>query len=228
MSEKIYIQYPVYRYAEPETEDCFNEMMKYMIAKGYEVYFDKPRGESMITRIRNRCLSRAIGSKTEFDWIMHIDSDLVFDPDLIERLLSHGKDAVGAIYRVKDYKRMYSSSVPKGKEDIHWKDNKLDMYNGLTEMKYVSGGCFLVNMKVIKKLIEKYQDLKYYDDFSNKVIYGFYNPLIREFRGKKRLLSEDWSFCERIRESGFQIWADTDIIVGHLMTAPLFFEGKVT
>ena len=84
----------------------------------------------------------------------------------------------------------------------------------------------LINMSVIMEMVEKFSDLKYYDDYSDEECWGLYNPIILEDMGKNRLLSEDWSICERMFQMGVKMYADTDIRIGHLHTQALMFPKR--
>lgn len=218
----IYISRPVYRYAEPESQQCLEKMMMYMAGKKYRIGLDSPVGESMITRIRNRSLGRFIRDGS-FDWFMSIDSDMIFDKDLLEKLLDSKKEVIGGIYRVKSSK-IASACAPVQKPGTAWRDKKITMNNGVQEMWYLSGGCMLINMSIIMEMVSKFPELKYYDDYSDEEIWGLYNPMvIKDSEGKNRLLSEDYSFCERMSQIGVKLFADTDIRLGHMMMTVLTF-----
>jgi hypothetical protein len=32
----------------------------------------------------------------------------------------------------------------------------------------------------------------------------------------KNTVSEDWDFCAKARSKGFEVWADTDVVCGHI------------
>ena len=216
----IFISYPVYRYPEPKSKACLEKMIMYMSEKKHRVGFDDIGG-SMITRVRNRSLGKFIRDGS-FDWFLSIDSDIVFNKDLLEVLLSHKKEVIGGVYRVKSNK-IASAITPIQDPDVDWRDKTIEMNKGVQEMRYLSGGCTLVNMSIIMELVEKNPDLKYYDDYSDEECWGLYNPMIIEHKGRNRLLSEDWSFCQRISNIGSNLFADTDIRLGHLMMTPLVF-----
>jgi hypothetical protein len=200
------------------------EMIMYMSEKKHRIGFDE-LGGSMITRVRNRSISRFIRDGS-FDWFLSIDSDMVFDKELLEVLLSHKKEVIGAVYRAKSNK-IESTCASAQNPDVDWREKSVVMNKGVQEMRYLSGGCMLINMSVIMEMVEKFPDLKYYDDFNDEECWGFYNPLIIKHNGMNRLLSEDWSICERIYQMGIPFFADTDLRVGHLhMTALTFPKAK--
>jgi hypothetical protein len=59
---------------------------------------------------------------------------------------------------------------------------------------------------------------------SNKKVYGLYIPMLKTIHLQnktiKKYLSEDWSFCERWRDLGGQIFADTSIVLKHYGEKP--------
>jgi hypothetical protein len=210
----IFIIYPIYKYAEPDSERCLEKMIQYMSEKGYRIGLDKPIGESLVTRARNRSLGKFVRDGN-FDWFLSIDSDIVFNESLLEVLLSHKKEVIGAVYRVKQNK-IVAACVPI-------KDEKIEMNKGLQEMRFLSAGCMLINMSVIMEMVEKYSELKYYDDYSDEEIWGLYNLMIVKHKNKNRLLSEDWSFCRRMSDIGVNLYVDTNVRLGHMMMTPLVF-----
>lgn len=216
----IFISYPIYRYPEPQSKRCLEKMMMYMSQKKHRIGLDD-LGGSMITRVRNRSLGKFIRDGS-FDYFMSIDSDMVFDEDLLEKLIDHKKEVIGAIYRVKQNK-IAAACASVQSPDVEWRDKTIEMNKGVQEMRYLSGGCMLVSISVIIEMISKYPELKYYDDYSDEECWALYNPILIEQKGKKRLLSEDWALCERMSQIGVKLFADTDVRMGHLMMTALTF-----
>ena len=219
----IFVSYPIYRYPEPKSKKCLESMMMYMSEKKHRIGLDE-LGGSMITRVRNRSISRFIRDGS-FDWFLSIDSDMVFDKESIEILLSHNKEVIGAVYRAKS-NALESTSAAVENPEVNWNSKAVLINSGIQEMQYLASGFMLVHMSVIMDLVEKNPDLKYYDDFNDEECWALYNPIIVEHKGMNRLLSEDWSFSKRITDIGCKIYADTDMRVGHLHTTALTFPKK--
>jgi len=59
-----------------------------------------------------------------------------------------------------------------------------------------------------------------------RVLEAIPSPIWEISKYRKDLQSTDLIFCEKVRESGFQIWADLDLRVGHMIVAPVFPEKK--
>jgi len=55
---------------------------------------------------------------------------------------------------------------------------------------------------------------------SGKKVYGLYIPMLKQIvttnKTVTKYLSEDWSLCQRWRDLGGQIFADTSIVLNHI------------
>ena len=45
--------------------------------------------------------------------------------------------------------------------------------------------------------------------------WNFFAPFVVETENGVEYLSEDWAFCERVRQVGLQVWADPSVWLGH-------------
>jgi len=144
----------------------------------------------MITHESRNALAK-IAVDRGFTHLMMIDSDHVFDKDLIHTLLLYKKDIVGVrAYRrcaphypcifVKDQKMKETDAMTF--VDAH------DM--GLMVTDAVGFGAVLINVDVLKKMTYPY--------------FYFTNT------------GEDFNFCRDARNLGFKIHVDTDIEIGHV------------
>jgi hypothetical protein len=96
--------------------------------------------------------------------------------------------------------------------------------SGLKEVRWLSSGCWCLKRSGVEKMVKAYPDLTYYgdDNVVGKTIHGLYLPMIydlEEDEDKKRykkLLSEDWSYCQRWLDIGGKIYADTSIALKHI------------
>lgn len=144
---------------------------------------------SIVAMARNQAVAEARRHAVEY--VLFLDSDMVFPRTTLHRLLRHGKDIVGATYkkRVEPYSILGSAleKTPTCNE------------NGLTEMRHLPTGCLLIRMAVFEMLPPPY--FRFLNDESAGVICG-----------------EDYVFCDRAREAGFRIWCDTTLSqdIGHI------------
>ena len=89
------------------------------------------------------------------------------------------------------------------------KENKRCKETNLLEVERVGTGFMMIKRELIKKLAKKYKKLIYKEN--GKKGYGMFETMIKN----KELISEDYSFCERVREIGEKVYVDTDIQLTH-------------
>jgi glycosyltransferase involved in cell wall biosynthesis len=144
---------------------------------------------SIVAIARNNGIKRA--QELETDFILFLDSDMVFPRTTLHRLLLHRKDIVGATYT----KRVAPYSIL----GLALDSTPVCDARGLTEMRHLPTGCLLIRMEVFKSLSQPY--------------FRFLND---EKTGE--IMGEDYVFCDRAREAGFGIWCDTTLSqeIGHI------------
>ena len=174
----------------------------------------------MISRVRNVHLSTFINDYQEYDYFISIDSDLeivnrFWNNNIFTKLVAHNKDFVGGLYSLKRSDKVATSSV------LMDRNPRPDFDSGLKPTLWLSSGCWCLHRTAIEKMIESYPELTYDgdDNMSNKKVYGLYMPMFKTFQVKdkevKKYLSEDWSFAERWRNIGGEIFSDTSIVLKH-------------
>lgn len=153
--------------------------------------------------------------------ILFVDADMAFTPLLIRDMLAFDKPVVGCYYARRQF-----PAVAVGKSLTS--DDKLEeVENGFLKVAGVGGGVLMIRRDAITTMLEKLPDI--IDDNpksialhpgiasleANKV-----SRLIRAFDKLKTddgiRLSEDFSFCERWRKSGGDVWANVDHLIGHV------------
>lgn len=148
---------------------------------------------SLIYTARNELATKAI--KLGADYVLWLDSDMVFEPDILKRLMAWDRDIVSGLYfrRVPPF-----SPVAFDKLDIQ--GNHCDHHNidevpeGLTEVEGIGFGCVLMKSKVLFDVLAVHQDL--------------FSPIGG--------VGEDLSFCHRARSIGYHIYLDPSIKCGHV------------
>ena len=155
--------------------------------------------ESLVYDARDKIAMDALAS--EVDYVMWLDSDIVYEPDIIVKLMAHNKDMVTGLY----YKRTPPFTPCIYKLD----DNKLVSYldhpeNELFTVEAAGFGCMLMKTSVIKAV---------YDKFG-----GCFFPV-------NGIGGEDLSFIKRARECGIEVWCDSSIKCGHV-GRQIFYPDK--
>lgn len=156
---------------------------------------------SLVYDARN-CLAKK-ACEEGYDRIMWIDSDMVFEPDLFERLsarLDEGFDFITGLYfsrRMPIIPMIYSEVacyLKDGKQiptSVEYRDYPKDSLFKVQGCGF--GGCMMTT-KMVLDLAEKY-------GLPFSPILGF---------------GEDLSFCQRATQAGYDLYCDSSIKLGHM------------
>ena len=173
------------------------------------VHLQEPEGtqlavvkNTLIYSARNLIAQNAV--KLDFDRVLWLDSDMVFEPDLLLHLvddLDLGVDYVSGVYYMRR-----PNTHPVIYSDVRWKVGD----DGLVEtgceifepypkdqMFEIAGsgfGCVMMSMNLLKLMVEKYG--------------APFSPLMG--------MSEDLTFCWRVRQLGVKMYCDSRIKLGHV------------
>jgi len=175
-------------------------------------------GDSLVARARNKLAAEFL--RSDCTHLLFLDTDLIFSPQHIARLLAHGEPLVAGIY-------------PKKQRELGWVLNALDEGSpgpdarGLEPVKYAGTGCLLIAREVLVAMVARWPELLYRpdelpadlpDDAPEARAWDFFSCGVWQCprTGLRRYLSEDWYFCQRARELGYDILADTQVILKHV------------
>jgi hypothetical protein len=144
-----------------------------------------------------------------FEETMWIDSDVAFDPNDVERLRSHGLPIVCGIYPQKG-KRALACHVMPGATSMTF-----GKAGGLVELLYAATGFLLVRREVYLAMQEQLKLPMCNERFGHPLV-PYFLSLIRPVDDGYWYLADDYAFCQRTRECGFRIFADTTIRLWHI------------
>ena len=161
---------------------------------GYELFTTIPTEGFNTAENRNFTVAQAI--KNNCSHILFSDDDMCYAEDALERLLSHDKDIIGALYSVR---RQPPALVIEYKKDSGVNNDKeARSATNIFECEAIGTGLMLVKTEVFKKIQSPFFGYKWFE-----------NGMVK--------MSTDWFFCEKARKAGISIWADPLIKnVGHL------------
>lgn len=153
---------------------------------------------SLIYTSRNTLATRAI--QTEADYVLWLDSDMVFEPDLLERLMKtlteNDLDIVTGLYfrRVQPYSPVLFKDLTLIRDTFfEWSEFK-EVPSDLFEIAGCGFGCVLMKTDVFFDVQSKFGNM--------------FAPIGNT--------GEDLAFCWRARECGYKVWCDPSIICGHV------------
>lgn len=132
---------------------------------------------------RNKIAEQALNSTH----LLFIDDDMVFEPDLLDRLVALKKDIVGVNSKNRQGGQTVILEGIRSRPVPH-KPFAADV---------VGTGIMLINTKVLKQLPKPWFKME------------------REKDGKVKT-GEDAYFCLQAKKAGFEVWCDPTVYVGHI------------
>ncbi len=174
------------------------------------VHLQKPDGwyiiesrRCMVDQARDMIASLAI--QHGVDYLLFLDDDHTFPPDLWFRLLAHGKDVVGAL--------CFRRNEPFGPCIFRWqtepKEGKLMVYDrpdlvgkGLQKVDGIGFGAVLIKTSVFAKL-----GPQPWFKFSE--------------------VGEDLHFCDLCAQAGVEVYCDTSLVAPHINDDGILVDEKI-
>ena len=208
----IFAAVPIHRSWEMDAKRSFDDLVAWTNTYSNVARFEVCRdltGISLISLARNLFAKFFLESKC--DYLFFYDSDIVcYNPEAIDLLVRDNLAIVAGPYvykglPVKPAFRLWSCKICIDPENA----KKYDLRGEQVILaKYVSSGFMLVKREVVVNLCEK-----------NK--YPFM-PLVN---AEGEYLSEDWAFCERAQQSGYDCYLDARVDLGHLGLYPFTMDN---
>lgn len=208
-------------------------LMNELRYRGHEVIYHDMYNESLITRARNGLTELFLRSESEL--LIFIDADQGFDAIAVCKMVEENVDIIGAPVPMKgiNWDRVRQAALD-GKEDL---SKSTSMYNvnlspehkeqllanpgKMLEVDYVGSGLIMIKRSVFEKMeehVDKYLidqknigDIQQFSEMKNYWYTGV-DP------NSKRLLSEDYQFCQLWKDLGGKIYLAPYVKVTHAGT----------
>jgi hypothetical protein len=167
-------------------------------------------GCSVVSRVRNLIATNFLNS--DCTDLMFIDSDINFDAEDIFRLLAWSSDPkkgiVAGIPVARKKGQVYFSTLDTDDDKSILMDKM-----GLVKAKRVATAFMMIRKEVFVKLAEAHPEWTYHDEKKE----GDTTICFFDFELKDgQYIGEDYLFCDRAREQGFEVWIDPTIKLGHM------------
>lgn len=152
---------------------------------------------SLIYTSRNDLAQRAI--QMEADYVFWLDSDMVFEPDILIRMLKtireNDLDILTGLYfrRVRPYSPVLFDKLDIRRNICSWSEFK-EIPEGIFEVGGCGFGCVLMDTSVFLSVQSKHGNC--------------FAPIANN--------GEDIAFCWRARDCGYKIFCDPSVICGHV------------
>jgi hypothetical protein len=165
-------------------------------------------GGPLLTKARTEVVRHFLDN-TEADWLLQIDSDMVFEPDFIFQLWKNAHPTEAPIVAG----HCYSLTSERGPTPTMWTTAPPDApipivpFEGypsdrLVPVEATGAACLMVHRSVFEKMLQVMPDHPH--------------PWFEEAYWGKEPVGEDITFCLRARKLGFPIFVDTRLDVGHV------------
>lgn len=165
---------------------------------------------SLVYDSRNKLAEYAV--KGEFDYIMWLDSDMVFPPNTLEHMMNVLDEHPEIDILSSLYFRRGAPFSPVAFDELSVNDRGechfVDMKEIPTELREIAGcgfGCVLMHTDCLFDLAGKYGNNTWFTPMGN--------------------VGEDCSFCIRARNEDYKIYCDPTLKIGHMAYAPV--DGSV-
>jgi hypothetical protein len=209
------------------------ELRNRLSQKGYIVNYSELSNESLITRGRNTLTE--IFLRTGNDYLLFIDADEGFNAEGVVKMIEEGVDLVGAAVPMKgiNWERVKTAAKNDEKDlskftaiynvNISNDQKKILRENPgqMVEVDYIGTGIMLISRKVFQSLKEFTPSYRCDQDNLAGIQYGetIYNFWRTDIDPKtRRLLSEDYNFCDMWKAIGGKIYLAPYIRVVHVGT----------
>jgi len=179
-------------------------------AHGVQVQVSNISGCSVVSRARNLIAEDFLQS--DCTDLMFIDSDINFNADDIFRLmawLDNPKYGIVAGIPVARKKGQVFISTLDSDEDGSIYMNAF----GLVRAKRVATAFMLIKREVFEKLNANHPEWNYIDDRSWE---GNIKSFFDFESTPEGYIGEDYVFCDRVRNEGYEVWIDPTIKLGHM------------
>lgn len=169
-----------------------------------------PVAGSLLVADRNRLIQ--MFWESDADYMLCIDNDLGWNPYSVLRMLHSEKEFVAGVYpsRMGQGFNFRPELEPSGKI-------VMDQETKFLKMQYIPAGFMMFSRKVIATMRDKYPELYYSPKdprSQTESAYCFFDTEVWE----GEFWGEDYVFCRRVREAGFDIWVDPLLEFDHAGT----------
>ncbi len=185
-------------------ERCREVGVKLIVSRRYDAVVYYARNRVAGGDVRRGPKQDPWGGEVDYDYMLWIDSDVVFRFEDFQALLAHKVDMVGGLYLMADNQRY--AAVEHMDEAMFQRQGEFEFLTpamvesrkGLVPVDYCGFGFVLVRRGIFEKLE-----------------YPWFRPITVEICGCSEFTSEDVGFCLMAKKAGLQMMVDPQVVVGH-------------
>jgi hypothetical protein len=147
------------------------------------LFFD---ASTILINQREKLIEQALEVGSE--WVLWLDSDMMFPPTTLTRLLNHDEDLVGCNYM----KRAYPFKTTAFTDTTDWENWIPIQYGDLQDAEAIGLGCCLMKTSIFKKLKKPYFEYTYQEK-------------TKDWGG------EDFTLFKKLKKEGFDLKIDMNL-----------------
>jgi len=177
-------------------------------AHGVTTHIGSICGCSVVSRARNLLVRDFL--ETDCTDLLFIDSDINFEAEDIYRLMVWASDPkkgiVAGVPRVRNDSAVYIATLDQ-------ENGSLTMNgHGLVRAKRVATAFMMVRRDVFEALENRNPQWQYWDERTGRTLSAIFDFKVTD----EGYMGEDYLFCDRARELGYEVWIDPAIKLGHM------------
>ena len=181
-------------------------------AAGADVAYAIYANSGSVPRTRNQAVAAMMSGG--FTDLVFVDADMGWRAEDLCRLLAYETSVVGATYPART--------------DVHprwivvWPEEVKQHETGLLTAKRLGTGFLRIRRDVFERLEELHPELHYSaphakTEEEKRHLFAFFDyHLVDHADGSRGHLSEDYYFCDLVRDAGFTIWVDPSVYMEHV------------
>jgi len=175
---------------------------------GVDIQIGSICGCSVVSRARNLLAQDMLDS--DCTDLMFIDADINFEAADIFRLMAWTSDPkrgiVAGVPRTRSTAKQYIATLDQD-------DGEITMDGmGLVRAQRVATAFMMVRRDVFETLNAAHPEWRYYDERTKRTVPCIFDFMLTD----EGYVGEDYLFCDRAREQGFEVWIDPTIKLGHM------------
>lgn len=188
---------------EPATRACLREASQMAADLGWQTTGVRWAGSGLIADARNAVV--ALFLKSAATDLVFVDADVSWDGDALIRLCQHPNPFLAGVYRYKKEPESYPLVLLDDGTDPR------DKATGLLKVALAPAGLLRLSRACLERMARYYADRRYYHANLRADAICLFDCGLRD----GFYWGEDYTFCQRWRDIGGEVWVDPHLMLHH-------------
>lgn len=172
---------------------------------GVAITLNDECGSTYLNEARSTALHQFL--KSSCTDLIFVDWDVCWPAGMMQRLMSHPVDVVGGIYPQRTDPITFN--VRTYEENVY----PVDPATGLIGVLGLHTGFLRISRNAAQKMTDHYRETETFERHGESIVHLFDRYRVP---GTKRMLGDDYSFCQRWVDIGGKCWLDASFDMGHI------------